>query len=156
MNWDAIGAIGEIIGAAAVVLSLVYLAVQIRTQNAESRVAAMHDISVGWRAASEQFTDGELAEIFIRANHEFDSLSEVEILRFLAGVHGIFRVFEEAYLQHTQGRLDRILWDAMNRQYASFLAAPAFRKYWDMRGFQYTERFQDYVGQIRATDWGLK
>jgi hypothetical protein len=28
MNWDAIGAIGEVIGAVAVVASLVYLAVQ--------------------------------------------------------------------------------------------------------------------------------
>ena len=30
MNWDAIGAVGEIVGASAVVLSLAYLAVQIR------------------------------------------------------------------------------------------------------------------------------
>jgi hypothetical protein len=30
MNWDAIGAIGEVVGAAAVVLTLFYLAVQIR------------------------------------------------------------------------------------------------------------------------------
>ncbi len=30
MNWDAIGAVGEILGAAAVVATLVYLAIQIR------------------------------------------------------------------------------------------------------------------------------
>ena len=30
MNWEAIGAVAEIIGAAAVMISLVYLAVQIR------------------------------------------------------------------------------------------------------------------------------
>ena len=30
MNWEAVGAIGEIVGAIAVVLSLVYLAAQIR------------------------------------------------------------------------------------------------------------------------------
>lgn len=30
MNWDAIGAVGEITGASAVVVSLVYLALQIR------------------------------------------------------------------------------------------------------------------------------
>lgn len=33
MNWDAIGAVGEIVGALAVVISLVYLASQIRIQN---------------------------------------------------------------------------------------------------------------------------
>ena len=35
MNWDAIGAIGEIVGAAAVVVTLIYVAVQVR-QNTKS------------------------------------------------------------------------------------------------------------------------
>ena len=156
LNWDAIGAVGEIVGAAAVVLSLGYLAIQIRNQNSESRSAAMHDISIGWRAASEVFTSGELAEIFIKANHDYDSLTEVEALRFVAGVHGIFRVFEEAYNQHQLNRLDRNIWDAMNRQYASYLAAPAFQKYWEMRGYQYNQDFQDYVGQLQPTNWDVK
>ena len=52
MNWDAVGAIGEIVGAGAVFASLVYLAIQIRTQNRESRLSAMHDISVGFRRSS--------------------------------------------------------------------------------------------------------
>jgi hypothetical protein len=34
MNWDAIGAIGEVLGAIAVVVTLIYLGVQIR-QNTE-------------------------------------------------------------------------------------------------------------------------
>ena len=44
MNWEAIGAIGESIGAAAVVISLVYLAVQIRQSSAQTRLntKAMH------------------------------------------------------------------------------------------------------------------
>ena len=42
MNWDAIGAIGNIIGAFAVVVSLIYLAIQIRTQNKQSKLSAFH------------------------------------------------------------------------------------------------------------------
>ena len=48
LNWDAIGAVGEIVGALAVVVSLIYLATQIRTQNIEARLAAVHEISVGF------------------------------------------------------------------------------------------------------------
>ena len=40
MNWEAIGAIGEIIGAAAVFLTLIYLAIQVK----ESRRATMAQI----------------------------------------------------------------------------------------------------------------
>jgi len=42
LNWEAIG---EIVGALAVVISLLYLAAQIRTQNLESRIAAVHEIN---------------------------------------------------------------------------------------------------------------
>jgi hypothetical protein len=40
MNWDAIGAVGELIGAIAVLITLVYLAVQIK---------AMRDLNKRWR-----------------------------------------------------------------------------------------------------------
>ncbi len=33
MNWDALGAIGELIGAVAVLLTLIYLAIQSRQNN---------------------------------------------------------------------------------------------------------------------------
>ena len=41
MNWEAIGAIGEIIGAIAVVATLVYLSAQIRQSNREARASTL-------------------------------------------------------------------------------------------------------------------
>ena len=41
MNWDAIGAIGEIVGAAAVVASLLYLATQFRASSREAKASAL-------------------------------------------------------------------------------------------------------------------
>ena len=41
MNWDAIGAVGETIGALAVLVTLVYLALQLRVQNQVAK-AQMH------------------------------------------------------------------------------------------------------------------
>ena len=45
MNWDAIGAVGEIIGAVGVIASVMYLALQIKKQTRESQMAAMRDLS---------------------------------------------------------------------------------------------------------------
>ena len=39
MNWDAIGAVGEILGALAVFVTLVYLAIQIRHAREQARVS---------------------------------------------------------------------------------------------------------------------
>ena len=61
MNWVSIGEIGEIIGALAVVASLVYLAVQIQSQDRESRMSSMRDISVGYRDTLTTIADADTA-----------------------------------------------------------------------------------------------
>ena len=45
MNWDAIGAVGEIVGASGVIISVIYLALQIKKQTKESQMASMRDLS---------------------------------------------------------------------------------------------------------------
>ena len=40
MNWDAVGAIGEVVGAVAVVITLLYVARQIHQASAQTRVSA--------------------------------------------------------------------------------------------------------------------
>ncbi len=155
MNWEAVGAISEIVGAIAVVVSLLYLGLQIRIQNAESRAAAMHDFYVGWRESSASFIDGALAEIFVKANANFDSLTEPERLRLLGGLHGLIRLFEEAFFQHQQKRLTPGLWDAINRQYSSLFSSPVYKKYWEMRCAWYHEEFQQYVDSLNRTGYQL-
>ncbi len=41
MNWEAIGAIGEIAGAIGVIVTLMYLAIQLRQNTNASQVAAI-------------------------------------------------------------------------------------------------------------------
>ena len=44
MNWEAIGAMGEILGAIAVLSTLVYLAIQVRRSNELARFTSSRDI----------------------------------------------------------------------------------------------------------------
>ena len=125
MNWEAVGAIGEIVGAAAVVISLIYLALQIRAQNREARRAAMHEFSEGFRDTMATFaSDSEIAKIFIRGNDDFAGLSDDEKLRMIVGWQRMFRVWEEGYHEYKAARLEARIWNPMVRQLASFLASP--------------------------------
>ena len=47
INWDAIGAIGDFAGSVGVFISLVYLAVQLRSSAAETRDASIHSVTIG-------------------------------------------------------------------------------------------------------------
>ena len=79
MNWEAIGAIGEIVGATAVFVTLVYLAVQIRqntkAQRNRARLEAMHGMT-DW--FSTVMLRPDLQEIWWRAVVSGDSLTEQE------------------------------------------------------------------------------
>lgn len=58
MNWDAIGAIGEIVGAIAVVVSLMYLAIQIRTSSSLAKAQMFQSVA----AEQSRVADGVTGE----------------------------------------------------------------------------------------------
>jgi hypothetical protein len=67
MNWDAIGAIGETVGAVAVVISLVYLAIQMRSQNRETRLSTINSSLTTWNSLMAMVAENsELADIWNR------------------------------------------------------------------------------------------
>jgi len=75
MNWEMIGAIGEVIGAAGVMASLIYLALQIRTSNRAARQATMQELLDRQQTLMSQLTGpGDLADTFVRGLADFDSL----------------------------------------------------------------------------------
>ncbi len=74
----------------------------------------------------------------------------------MVGIQRIFRVWEEAYGQHVKGRLDADIWDAMIRQYASYLSAPGFERVWKMRRNYYNASFRKFVDQLPRTEYSLQ
>ena len=83
LNWEAIGAIGEVVGGVAVIATLLYLAVQIR-QNAQSvRNAASLSINEGLAEINRRVSnDPEFAELWLRGLKDYRGLTDVERMRF--------------------------------------------------------------------------
>ena len=156
MNWDAIGAVGEIVGALAVVISLFYLGMQIRVQSRETRLAAMHEISTAFREAYSVFNGSEIADIFVRGNVDFQSLNAAEKVRLFAMINPLLKVLEEAFWQHKQGRLDEELWYPMTRMFSFFLSAGTFQEVWKQRRGHYNDSFQEFVEALEQTKYEIR
>lgn len=83
MNWDAIGAIAELLGAVAVFLTLIYLALQIRQNTRAVRSSAVDASIKSVMDVRVMLAQGsELADIFLRGNSDPDSLNPTEGLRY--------------------------------------------------------------------------
>ena len=71
MNWEAISAIGQIVGALAVVISLIYLAREVRRNTRASRLTAMRSMSDAFNRWVQQLAvHPHLTEVFYRDIHE--------------------------------------------------------------------------------------
>ena len=81
------------------VISLVYLAVQIRDQNKQSRLTAMHEMSRELRHATTMF-----------ANQPYENITEAESVRWVILVTNLYRAWENAFLENKDGHLDRGVW----------------------------------------------
>lgn len=156
MNWEAIGTVAEIIGAFAVVVSLIYLATEIRNQNRESRIASIHEVIEAFRNSITSFQDPQRADVYTKALSGFDDLEDAQRLQFISMTQGLFRVWEEAYYQFTGGRLDQRMWDAMLAAYADLMSAHGFQRVWALRRHTYSEEFRRFVDRLEPGEYQLK
>ena len=111
MNWAAIGAIGEILGAIAVVATLFYLSRQIsqnskalETANERASSALVHEGNTFYATVFSQLaSDGELASIYHRALAN-EPLADDEAVRFVAFINTYFAWVEDIFFQ-SKGQL---------------------------------------------------
>ena len=153
MNWEVGAALAEIVGAIAVVISLLYLALQVRAQTNLSRLAAQHEVSRGIREASLLFASKEISDLFVQGNKDFDSMPESERVRLIVAITNLFRVWEGAFSEASDGHLDAANWEALSGDYSQVMGTASFRRVWDMRKQNYHTDFQAYVDNLPSIEY---
>ena len=139
MNWDAIGAIAELAGAVGVILSLVYLAMNIRQNTGQmerneraARGAAYQDVLSNLQTyLTPVSADAELSEIFRRGLLDCRELTEAEFFRFNWMVGGYMTNLDNVYYQYCDGVVSEARWQIMLNHVRYFARTPGFRDWWD-------------------------
>jgi hypothetical protein len=146
MNWEAFGAIGEVLGALGVIATLGYLAVQVR-QNTTSTRTSSYQAAVGaisdWSKAIG--LDPDASRILGSGTADYASLPDEDRLRFDLIYHSLFRNFENVFYQHMQGAIDEALWVAWSWRIRDSLAHPGVRRWWKDARHAYHEPFVRFV-----------
>ena len=152
MNWEAIGAIGEVVGAVGVVVTLVYLASQIRAQNRESRLAAVADLTTQWNGFLASFVEYPyFAEVWAKGIRDFSSLSASETVQFSSHCGRFMRLVSCFRDQHEQSRLDDRAWEGLRRTLDDVSRYPGFKAWWPTRSDWYSNDFTAFVEPYIAT-----
>ena len=150
MNWDAIGAIGEIIGAIAVVVSIVYLALQVRQNSAHVRSSGYQGAVQSANQFLESLTsDPDSRRIFTAALDTFDDLNEDEQVVARMLFMQLFMYYEAFYYQYLEGVVHDEIWEGRKIMMLNMLGSPAISSWWESWRVIYGKRFTNYVSEIR-------
>ena len=93
MNIQDLGAIGELLAAVATLITLVYLALQIRQNSKNLQESTSASMNQGWSSINTRISsDPIFASIFIRGRANLDHLDAVETEQFRAFVQDILNM----------------------------------------------------------------
>jgi hypothetical protein len=147
MNWEAAGAIGEVVGAIAVFLTLGYLALQIR-QNNKSISSSIYTswVDTGSLLHTFRVDHPEVFEKAISPGILWDQLTKQELQIAESICAHMFNMFEAHYLHFISGSIDESVFDAKRRNLLWRLQSPYVRQTWEMISEHvYDRRFIDFV-----------
>jgi hypothetical protein len=161
MNWEAIGTIAEVVGAAAVVLSLIYVAAQIKQNTEASRAQSINQINSQYGALMSQIaTNGDLAQIYRKATNG-EELAPDESVRYTAYLSAFFAFIEEFFLLHRSGTYEENLGDGDAVEFFEptvrrLLASPTAIQWWKEESRNiYVAEFCESVNRIADLSFDL-
>lgn len=146
MNLTDLANIGQVIGAIAVVISLIYVALQIRQNTNAVRAAtaqSVHEHFANWYHLIA--ADAELSRIAANGLRDYQSLSENERTRFIASFMSFLSYSQNAFLKWRQGLLAPSLWLGWEQVMMNLFGAPGGKAFWKERGYMFGDEFRRYI-----------
>ena len=145
--------IAEIVGSAAVVVSLIFVGVQLRANTSATRSAtasaASSSTSTWYNAMG---TSPQASALFFNFMNDPDSLSPQERLQAVFSVHGVLVNFQTSFMLANEGTLDDQIKDTILEAVVVVKDKPGFKYYWEQRRAFFYNEFQAYVEQLMKVE----
>ena len=149
MSLQELSQIGEFLGGLSVLLTLVYLAIQIRGNTKAVRLAGAQQTNDALILAYRQLAENsELNRIFRSGTRDINSLTEDETGQFYAFWAATLFVAQNWLYQRDNGALDEELVMTFLLGLSGNFHADGFKSYWQERKFMYSKRLHDWVEDI--------
>src|ERR1700751_5139171 len=111
-NWDAVSAISQLIGSLAVVLSVLYLAMQGHQSTRVAKLAMQDAAATALRDVTKPFMENaELERIWRVGIEDLSALSVEERARFFHAAYQFLKAFETIHFHRVYGMMDKDLFE---------------------------------------------
>jgi hypothetical protein len=153
MNLEDLANLGEFVSGIFVLVSLIYLAIQIRqntqSQRTENFARVLERISAMQASLSR---DGDLASLHARGVADVSLLTPEERVQFTWWAFEAFGAFEFMFHEARNGGIPDEVWDRWMRTMKWWLSYPGVQAWWRAKPAPFSRSFTEYVEQCLGED----
>lgn len=155
MSLQDWGSLGELIGAVATVLTLAYLAVQIRQNSLQMREAskaaktrAMDSTVEAFARYRSMLVNSDNAELYSRGLESYVTLSAVDQIRFRSIIEEYFFAYAAMFERLKAGTYEWGVWQAQIEGAVGALESPGASEWWAKRKHLFGTEFVSHVDSV--------
>ncbi len=150
MNWEAISAIAEIVGSVAIVVTLVYLAVQIRQSTRASQSAARFESGRYWsNEAMQGALSPDFAQILSVGLENPETLTDTERERLIMWYTEHFLMKDTLYQEYIAGMLPEETWAVHEKILRGLMNYESITKCLDAGFIPLSDGFISFLDRLR-------
>ncbi|PHS21396.1 MAG: hypothetical protein COA85_13105 [Robiginitomaculum sp.] len=142
--------IAQILASVAVVISLIFVGLQLRHNSEQMRIAASAGYYEIYRDHMSGAMNEEWTTLFIKGFKEFESLTLVQRTRLFANYAVVTRGYQVLHYQASKKVFDDELWENTQNHLADLLLSQAYLHFWTTRKHHFNPSFQAFVDDLIA------
>ena len=155
MTIQDLGSIGEFVAAIATLVTLVYLALQIRQNTRTVRATS----SLSFAQLSQGFsamliTDEKVARLYRLGLKDSSQFGEDQAVQFDALMITVFRDFQNNFQHYRKSQLDEDEWEVFARNILWNFRQPGVQQWWQSRRVMFIESFREFLERERGGNAG--
>jgi hypothetical protein len=149
-DWASVA---EIIGAVAVVVSLIYVGYQVNDNTSAIRSAAANDASVAMQTwYLEMGSNRQASDLWFNAMTSPEPLSTHDEFQFMMMMHAVLLGMQNSYLLSQEGTIDAEFREAITTAVIAVKDLPGMGRYWRQRRDFFHRGFAEYVDDLLARE----
>ena len=148
-NWTKWSSVAEIISSIAILVTLVYLAIQTQQNTVTLNSIASQGLQTQIENVLElPASDAELADVLSKGLRNPESLSLLEAVRFRNFFNLTLSAWQNMYFQARLGSVEFSLQGWFQDMSNYYHLYPGFKRHWERNKFLMDQEFQDYAENV--------
>jgi hypothetical protein len=147
MSLSDLAAVGSFVSGIAVLISLIYLAYQVRQSMHATRSQIHQNVLSGWQGVAALVSHNAQAFAVGLASTEasFSAMSDADKLTYLAVIYAFFKHYENSYLQYQEGLIRKEDWAAWANHIFMYWRMPGVQHWWKLRRDTFSPAFVHFL-----------